>query len=209
MTRQELSVISGIPDGGGLTKVLSELESCGLIGQSADIRKKRNGNNYKLIDFYSLFYFKYLKNRKNLDPHYWTNYLLDPAHSAWCGYSFERLCMAHIGQIKQKLGISGVIASVYTFHSSRQKGGAQIDIVIDRRDDTINLCECKYSNKPYPLTEKDILELERKKDIFLEETGTKKSIHKTMITANGLTQNTFRHEIQAEISLDDLFKPTL
>ena len=207
MTRQELSAASGVSDGGGLTKVLSELESCGLVGRSPDIRKRRNGDYFKLIDFYSLFYFKYLKNRKGTDPHYWTNYLSDPAHGAWCGYAFERLCMAHIGQIKQRLGISGVITSVYAFRSSQQKGGAQIDIVIDRRDDTINLCECKYSNKPYTLTEKDASDLERKKDVFVRETLTKKSIHMTMITANGLVHNAYRNDIQAEIILDDLFQP--
>ena len=81
-----------------------------------------------------------------------------------------------------------------------------IDLVVDRRDDTVNLCECKYYNKAYTLTEKDALELERKKEIFLQETGTKKSIHMTMITANGLTQNAYRNNIQAEITLDDLFR---
>jgi hypothetical protein len=205
LTRQELSAASGAPDGGGFTKVLSELESCGLIGRSRDIRKRRNGDYFKLIDFYSLFHLKYLANRKNADPHFWTNYLSDPAHAAWCGYAFERLCMAHVGQIKQRLGISGVIANVYAFHSAQKKGGAQIDMVIDRRDDTVNLCECKYANKPYALTENDAVDLERKKDVFLRETGTKKSIHITMITASGLVQNPYRNDIQAEITLDDLF----
>ena len=209
MTRHELSAASGISDGGGLTKVLAELESCGLTGRNSDIRGGRNGDYFKLVDFYSLFYLKYLKNRKNPDPHYWTNYLSDPAHRAWCGYAFERLCMAHIGQIKQRLGISGVITNVCAFRSRQQKGGAQIDIVIDRRDDTINLCECKYHNKPYALTEMDAADLERKKEAFLRETGAKKSIHMTMITANGLAHNAHRNGIQAEIVLDDLFLPLL
>ena len=209
MTRQEVSAASGISDGGGLTKVLTELESCGLIGRSYDINKRKNGDYYKLTDFYSLFYFRYLKSRGSTDPHYWTNYLSDPAHRAWCGYAFERLCMAHTGQIKQKLGISGVITDVYAFRSSAIRGGAQIDMVIDRRDDTINLCECKFVNAAYTITSGDAADLERKKDVFLRETGTKKSIHMTMITANGLVQNAYRNEIQAEIVLDDLFLPAL
>jgi len=207
MSRQELATASGVSDGGGLTKVLSDLESCGLVAQSHDIKKKRNGDYFKLVDFYSLFYLKYLKNRSNTDPHFWTNYLSDPAHAAWCGYAFERLCMAHVGQIKQRLGISGIITNVYAFRSAQQKGGAQIDMLIDRRDDTINLCECKYANKPYALTEKDVADLERKKEVFLRETGTRKSIHITIITANGLAHNPYRNEIQAEITLDDLFQP--
>jgi len=209
MTRQELSQESGIADGGGLTKVLSELEACALIGRDFDIVKKRNGDYFKLVDFYSLFYNKYLKNRKSADPHYWTNYLADPAHRAWCGYAFERLCAAHISQIKNRLGISGVVTELYAFRSKQRKGGAQIDLVIDRKDGVINLCECKFSNKPFSLTENDMADIERKMDIFLKETGTKKAIHKTMITANGLVNNAYRNEIQAEITLDDLFVSAL
>jgi predicted AAA+ superfamily ATPase len=207
MTRQELSAACGISDGGGLTKALEELEACKLIDRSFDIRKKKSGDYFKLIDFFSLFYFRFFFFLKGADPHLWTNFLSDPAHRAWCGYAFERLCAAHIRQIKQKLGISGVVTETYAFRSSQQKGGAQIDLVIDRRDDTINLCECRYTNKPYELTEKDRNDLERKKDVFLRETGTKKSIHMTMITANGLAHNAYRNEIQAEITLDDLFQP--
>ncbi|MCL2164528.1 MAG: AAA family ATPase [Oscillospiraceae bacterium] len=209
MTRQELSVASGISDGGGLTKVLDEMEACGLLGRSYDYIRKRNGDYYKLIDFFSLFYYKFIKTQKGQDPHFWTNFLSYPAHRIWCGYAFERLCLAHISLIKQKLGISGVITDTYTFRSSRQKGGAQIDLVIDRRDDTINLCECKYTGGPYTLTDADAVDLKRKKAVFLEETGTKKSIHQTMITANGLVQNAYRNEIQSEITLDDLFQPVL
>ena len=208
LTRQELLAASGISNGGGLTKVLSELESCGFISRSCDISRKRNGEYYKLIDFFTMFHYKYLKGRMDTDPHFWTNYLSDPAHRAWCGYAFERLCMAHIRQIKQRLGISGVITEVYAFRSLQKKDGAQIDMVIDRRDDIVNLCECKFSNKPYTLTEEDIEDLERKKEIFLKETKKRKSIHLTMITANGLAHNAHRNEIQAELTLDDLFLPT-
>jgi len=207
LTRQELSAASGVTDGGGLTKVLTELESCGLVTRDFDIKYKRNGGYFKLVDFYSLFYFKYLKNRKITDTHFWTNYLSDPSHYAWCGYAYERLCMAHINQIKQKLGISGVITNINAFRSLKKKDGAQIDIVIDRKDDTINLCECKFTNKPYTLIEKDAADLERKKEVFIHETSTKKAIHMTMITPYGLTQNAYRNDIQAEITLDDLYIP--
>jgi hypothetical protein len=115
--------------------------------------------------------------------------------------------MAHISQIKQRLGISGVITEVYAFRSARNKGGAQIDIVIDRHDGVINFCECKYTTSPFTLTNKDADDLERKKSVFLEEAKTKKSIHLTMITAGGLVQNAYRNEIQSEITLDDLFLP--
>jgi AAA+ ATPase superfamily predicted ATPase len=205
MTRQEVSSASGISDGGGLTKILDEMESCGFLGRNLDYKKKRNGDYYKLIDFYSLFYFRFIKVQKNQDPNFWTNFLSYPARRAWCGYAFERLCMAHISQIKHKLGISGVVTEIYAFRST----GAQIDLIIDRRDGVINLCECKYTGQPYELTDKDVADLERKKAVFVHETGTKKSIHITMITASGLIQNANRNEVQAEITLDDLFKEHL
>ena len=208
ITRQELSAASGVSDGGGLTNVLREMEACGLVGRNYDYKYKKNGDYYKLIDFFSLFHFKFLKPQKGNDPHFWTNFLSYPANRSWCGYAFERLCMAHINQIKKKLGISGVLTENYAFRSSAgQMGGAQIDLVIDRRDDIINLCECKYSGSPYELTATDIADLERKKAVFLNETGTKKAVHMTMIAANGLVQNAFRIEVQSEITLDDLFLP--
>jgi hypothetical protein len=209
MNRRELAEKSGVPDGGGLTKVLAEMEACGLIGISYDFIKKKYGEYYKLIDFYTLFYFKFLKARKTRDPHFWVNFLSYPAHRAWCGYAFERLCFAHIPQIKQRLGISGVITEVSAFRSTQQKGGAQIDLIIDRRDGVINLCECKYTGLPYELTDKDAAGFERKKAVFINETGTKKAIHMTMITANGLVQNAYCNEVQSEITFEDLFQPVV
>ncbi|MCL2046767.1 MAG: AAA family ATPase [Oscillospiraceae bacterium] len=212
MTRKELSQASGVSDGGGLTKVLEEMVACGLIGRSFDISKKRNGDYYKLVDFYTLFYFKYIETQKGNDPRFWTNYLSYPAHRTWCGYAFERLSIAHSQQIKQKLGISGVLSETYVFRSIGQRGvssGAQIDLVIDRKDDVINLCECKFTVQPYELTEKDLADFERKKTVFLQETATKKAIHLTMITSSGLVHNAYRNEIQSEITLDDLFQPLL
>ncbi|MDR1795620.1 MAG: AAA family ATPase [Erysipelotrichaceae bacterium] len=206
LARKELSKQSGISDGGGLTKVLSELEACGIISRSYDIVRKRNREYYKCVDFFTLFYIKFLKGKKETDPHFWTNYLSDPAHRGWCGYAFERLCLAHIAQIKQKLGISGVITSIYTFRSDQKKGGAQIDLVIDRKDETINLCECKYTILPYEVDEKDAADWERKKEVFIQDTGTRKAIHMTLISASGAASSPWQNDIQSVITLDDLFK---
>ena len=205
MSRKELSEKSGISDGGGLTKILDEMESCGLISKNHSFSKNKYGGYYKLIDFYTLFYYKFIKTRKSNDPHFWTNFLSYPAHRIWCGYAFERLCAAHINQIKYKLGIYGVISDIYTFRSVKKKGGAQIDIIIDRKDDVINLVECKFSGLPYKLTAECIKELEHKKNVFIEETKTKKAIHITMITVSGLVVNEHYNAIQSEVTLNDLF----
>jgi len=207
LTRQELSAASGISDGGGLSKVLDELAACGFIDSSRDFKKKKSGDYYKLADFYSLFHFKFLQKQKARSARLGSNYLSNPAHSGWRDYAFARLCQAHVRQIKQKLGISGVITQTYAFRSSQSKDGCRIGLIIDRRDAIINLCECKYTVQPYELTANDAADLERKKAVFLQETGTKKSIHTTLISANGLVHNAYCNKIQAEITLDDLFQP--
>jgi AAA+ ATPase superfamily predicted ATPase len=205
LTRQEIIERSGIPDGGGLTKILLELEQCGFIESAKDFNKRRNGEYYKLIDFFCLFYLKYVKSNKSRDVHYWTNYLLDPAHRTWCGYAFERVCMAHVEKIKAKLGISGVSTSIYTWRSRDTKPGAQIDMVIDRKDGVINLCEIKYSIGKYTISKNEDEAFLRRQTAFLEETGTKSALHQTMITTYGLEHNAYRNNIQSEIVLDDLF----
>jgi AAA+ ATPase superfamily predicted ATPase len=205
LTRQEIIDQSGIPDGGGLTKVLAELEQCGFIESHNDFNKRRNGEYYKLIDFYSLFYLKYIEKNKSNDEHYWTNYLLDPAHRTWCGYAFERVCMAHQLQIKTKLGISGISTNIYSWRSKDSKPSSQIDMIIDRKDGIINLCEIKYSLGKYTISEKDDNDFLRRRTAFLSETETKSALHQTMITTYGLEHNAYRNNIQSEITLDDLF----
>jgi predicted AAA+ superfamily ATPase len=205
LSRQEIIAASGIPDGGGLTKILNELEQCDLIASYRDYNKRRNGEYYKLIDFYSLFYLKFIKSNKQQDENFWTNYMLTPSHRTWCGYAFERVCLAHTKQIKAKLGISGVLSNVFAWRSFDSKPAAQIDMVIDRKDGVINLCEIKYSLNRYALDKADNDDLERKRVAFLAETGTKSALHQTMVTTYGLENNAYRNGIQSEITLDDLF----
>jgi AAA+ ATPase superfamily predicted ATPase len=205
LTRQEIIEQSHIPDGGGLTKALTELVQCGFLESYDDFNKQRNGEYYKLIDFFSLFYLKYRKDNTSRDEHYWTNYLLDPAHRTWCGYAFERVCMAHASQIKSKLGINGVIATIYSWRSKDAKPSAQIDMLIDRRDGVINLCEIKYSVEKYTISKSDDDDFRRRRTAFLAETGTRSALHQTMITTYGLEHNAYRNNIQSEITLDDLF----
>lgn len=102
---------------------------------------------------------------------------------------------------------SAQFTEVCAFRSKQKKDGAQIDLIIDRRDDVINLCECKFSTDKYTITGQYADDLRRKREVFWKETGTKKAIHMTMITANGLTFNAHTNDIQSEITLDDLFYP--
>ena len=201
MTRNEIIKKTGIPGGGNLTKNLNELEQCGFIEKYFDFTRPKNNSYYRLIDPFTLYWLKYVEKNNFKDEFFWTNLLDDGGRRAWSGNAFEMLCLNHISEIRKKLGISGVSTQVFTWRNTE----AQIDLVISRRDGVINLCEMKYSIHPITLTVKDSNDLERKRNVFIENTRTRKAVHITMVTTYGLTNNSYRAQIQSVVSLDDLF----
>jgi len=149
----------------------------------------------------------FIFNKHNNDENFWTNNFRTPKHNTWRGYAFEQVCLWHISQIKNKLGISGVSTNYSTWRSTDEnsKNIAQIDLVIDRNDHIINLCEMKYSKDEYTIT-KEYDELLRKRyAMFTDTTKTRKTVHTTMITTYGVKHNTYFGNIQSEVKTDDLF----
>lgn len=205
VSRDEISKACKIPSSGALTLVLKNLESCGFIRSYTAFGKQERDKLYQLMDFYTLFYFKYIKANKYNDEHFWTHSLDTPQHNAWAGYSFEMLCLHHIKHIKKALGISGVQTLVSTWRSKTSEKGAQIDLVIDRQDQTINLCEMKFSTQLYSITRKEEELLQARKLTFMEETKTRKAIHLTMLTTFGIQPNVHSDRIQSEVKMEDLF----
>ena len=134
--------------------------------------------------------------------------------NAWRGLAFERVCLQHVEQIKKALGISGVRASVYTWrstaaevtHGKRDRQGAQIDLVIDRADGVVNLCEIKYARNPYEIDADEAVRLENRKDAFIRETGTRKTCMTTLVASSGIKPNKYRWTAEAVVTLDDLFQ---
>ena len=166
------------------------------------------GTVYRLMDSYTLFYFKFVKGNIDNDRTFWSNSLESSFRSAWLGFAFERLCLIHVDQIKRALGIAGVRTSVSTWRHKANKEfpkGAQIDLIIDRRDDIINLCEMKFCNGKFLISKKYDGELESKRQIFKMVTGTKKAVHLTMVTTEGVEHNSYWNDIKTEVTLDDLF----
>ena len=208
MTRAEIVSASKLSNSGVLTNTLEELESSGFVRTYTEFGKKKKDAVYQLIDNYTLFYFKFLKDRPS-DEHYWTNLLNMPARNAWCGLAFERVCLEHISQIKQKLGISGVLTETHGWKCSEDidKGinGSQIDLLILRKDQVINICEMKYSTSEFTITEEYERKLREKISDFLTVTKTKYAIHLTMITVYGLKQNLYSGGVHSVITVDDLF----
>jgi len=205
ITRGQIAVKAGLPNGGSLTQALEELEQCGFIRQYRAIGKKKKEALFQLVDFFSNFHLRFLVDHKAEEEEYWVKYSNSPAYHAWSGYTFEIVCLSHISQLKRALGISGVIAPVCSWRSSNSDPGAQIDLVIDRDDGIVNLCEAKYSIGKFTIDRAYDEKLRNKKEAFLAETKTRKAIHLTMITTYGVSHNMYQGSIQSEITMDDLF----
>ena len=205
LTRDEIVKFSAISNGGGLTTMLEELELCGFISINNNFSTKKNLQLYQLTDFYSLFYLHFEKGKRGTNSDYWSSLMGNSQHKAWAGYSFEILCQVHISQIKRALSIGGVLSYTSGWRSKGAENGAQIDFIIDRNDNIINLCEMKYSMNEFVITKTYDENLRNKRCVFIEETKTKKTVHITMISTYGIKHNEYWNNIQSEVVLDDLF----
>lgn len=207
MTREEILEAIHLTTSGAISKVLDELEYCGFVRKYNGYGKKTKQAVYQLIDSYTLFYFKFIQNNENNDEHFWSASVDSQMHRVWSGLAFERICMAHVPQIKHALGISGVLSNVYSWRKDAgdEEQGAQIDLLIDRNDQTINLCEMKFSSAEYEISAEYEKRLRQKKSAFISSTNTRKAIHLTMVTTYGVKKNMHSDCIQNEVTLDDLF----
>ena len=207
LSRKEIARKTGIPENGKLTEMLNDLVHSDFVRVEACFGKKQNEMSYQLKDYYSWFYFKFIKDGYGRDEHFWRNAYRNPAKNVWCGLTFEQVCKDHIPWIKQKLGISGVLSeeSSWQTRSNEEHSGAQIDLLIDRRDHIINLCEIKYAAEEYVITRETDLDIRNKIAVFVAETKTKKTIQTTMITTYGVKPNHYSNLINTQVVLDDLF----
>jgi hypothetical protein len=205
LQRNEVAKVSGIKSGGMLTEVLEGLEFSGFILKYKDYSASIEKGYYQLVDFFSLFYLSYMGEKSQADENFWVNNIDNAARRAWTGYAFERLCAHHVSQIKQALGISGVSTNTYSWRSRLANPGAQIDMIIDRKDGIINLCEMKFDRDIFSIDKEYNEKLNNKKTAFIQETGTRNSVHNTLITTYGLANNKYRNTIQQVITLEELF----
>jgi AAA+ ATPase superfamily predicted ATPase len=204
LTRDELVKATNIPNGGGLTKVLEELESGDFIRRYSPFGRKQRESLYQLMDFFTLFYFRFAKNRKVGTEQYWLNQIDLPNHRIWSGYAFELLCLQHVEQIKHALGVSGVHTEVASWRSKGDQA-AQIDLVLDRRDSVVNICEMKFAQAPFVIDKKYDLELRTKMDHFRTATKTRKAVHLTFVSPFGLKDNAYSGLAQQSLNAESLF----
>jgi len=205
MDREAIAKAVRFGNGGNLTRILHELEECGFIRRYRPYGREKNGSLYQLVDPFTLFHLNFI--RQVHSENYWSSFTDNSRHRAWSGYAFEQVCLAHIRQIRQALGILGVLTDVSGWRSRNpDEGGAQVDLVIERNDNVINLCEMKYADSPFVIDKKNDLELRNKVGAFQRETRTRKAVHLTMVTPYGVKHNSYSGVFQSEVTMEDLFK---
>ena len=209
LAREEIARASGLPNSGALTRRLGELESCGFVRRYRAFGKKSKGSLYQLIDNFTLFHFKFLRDRPS-DERYWSNRVNTPGRNAWCGVAFERVCLEHVAQIRRALGVSGVLADVSSWECAadpdRGVEGSQVDLVISRADRVVNLCEMKYAGGEFAVTRRDDRDVRRKVSDFMLATGTRDAVHATLVTTYGLKDGPYSGAFQSVVVADDLFE---
>ena len=206
LTREEIKQITKLPEGGSLTESLEELELSGFIRKYTPFAREKKGALYQLIDHFTLFHLAFIKGNPPDDPDHWMKKRETQVFRTWRGYAFEQVCLSHVGQIKKAIGISGVITHVESWRSERSDPGAQIDLLINRNDQVISLCEMKYSDAEFAITKKQAQDLRNKRNVFIEETGTRKAVHIALITPVGVKRNDYYDLVQSIVTTEDLFR---
>ncbi len=203
------SVTRAYTSGGRLTQTLRELEEAGFISSHIPFQKKSKDTVYRLTDEYSLFYLKWIENKRTTGSGSFLKKINTPGWRAWSGYALEALAHKHVPQIKRALGIAEVeISQCSWVHrpDSTWPHGAQVDLLVDRADNTINLIEIKFSEGPFTITKSYAADLRRKVGTFNAVTRTKKNVFLTFLTTHGLTENAYAAElVQESITTDALF----
>lgn len=206
LTRNELLVKSKLKSGGTLTKILLELEQSGFIEKYLPYQATKKDSVYRLTDEYSMFYIKFIEKTKPSNGGIWVKVHGQQSYRIWSGFSFETICIKHVEQIKERLKISGINTVLGSWIEKNAKNGAQIDLLLDRDDNVINLCEMKFYNTEYIIDGKYAKEIANKLNVFASSTKTKKSIFVTFITSYGLISNQYSKQyVQSELTMDSLF----
>ena len=210
MTRDEMLFATGM-DASLLTKVLRNLERCDFIIRYSQFGNKTKGAIYRLVDFYTLFYYRFVDGFNGQDETWWSHNFQSRSVETWQGFSFELVCLMHLTQIKRSLGIGGISTEAAAWryvlpkNSDKDEKGAQIDLLIDRADRVINLCEMKFSVHPYRITDDYEKLLRDRMEVFRTKTKTTKALMHTFVTTFGVADGMHRSIVNSEVVMDDLF----
>ncbi|MBQ9210350.1 MAG: ATP-binding protein [Clostridia bacterium] len=207
LTRGEILEATGLPGSGETSKKLTELENCDIIRIYTSYGE-RKGTLYQLIDPFILFYYHFMEHR-SMDPQFWMHQVNTPMTNTWKGLAFEMVCLLHVQEMKQKLGIGSVLTDVFSFVVKKdlERGiqGSQIDLVLKRADKVTNLVEMKYSQDEYLITKGEDEAMRRRRSDYQRVMQTRDAIHLTMVSPYGVIQNSYAGNLDTVLTVDDLF----
>ena len=197
LNRENLIKKSKISAGGPFTRTMSDLVLTGFVSETIPFGKLNRGKVYRLVDEFSVFYHRFMKGNERKNKEVWETISNSQAYKIWKGFAFETLCMKHIAEIKTALGIKNVYTetSSFTKIGTKTQDGFQVDLVIDRKDATINICECKFYESNFEITKNYAQQIKMRKTSFREITGTKKMIVNTFISNENIIQNEHSLEV--------------
>lgn len=206
-TRNEIVEKLKITDGGRLSRNLNALISSDFVIKYVPFGYGKRKEHYKLVDPFCIFYLHFIKNQKKISEKFWQQNITSQAISTWRGYAFENVCFNHIEQIKFALGVPAVISNASAWSKKEDDTkGTQIDLIISRNDNVINMCEIKYYSGPFKVGKEYYAKILRRQSVLSEMVSSKKAIHSTLITTFGLVDNEYSSAFIKTISLDDLFR---
>lgn len=210
-TRERISNITGISEGGTLSAMLKALVKSDLVSTYYNFRETKRNLYYKLTDMFCLFYLGFVNRNPSNNPHFWRDNQASPKLNRWRGIAFEDVCFVHQEQIRASLGIAGVQAETYPWRATAdgEVSGAQIDMLIDRADRVVNMCEMKFYQEEFAIDKEYDKKLRSKITTLLAATKNKKNILPTIVTTYGLKMNMYSNRIQRVVTMDALFEKAL
>ena len=218
MTRLDLLDATGLANNGRFSQILKELEQCDFIRSYTPLGKSKKDMMYQLIDPFCLFYFKFMHNKGAFLDNHWVKMQTTAEYESWCGHAFEIVCLHHINEIVKALGIDGCINTPcsWSYRPTTKvladeeadedlKHGTQIDLLIDRSDRSISICEMKYCNGEYEISKAYDAHLVHRLKVFKKVTKTTKTLIPTFVTPHGLYNNMYARKINRQVTGNDLF----
>lgn len=209
LNRETLIKKSKLPDGGTFTRTIDDLYESGFVEKQLPFNKRKKDTIFKLIDLYSLFYLKFIRNNTAKRGNTWQKIASRSSFKVWSGYAYENVCMIHSKQVLKAMGLAGSSTSIssWRFKGDEEISGTQIDMLIDRADGVINLCEVKFTEKEFIITKKYNQTLRQRRAVFEHISKTRKAVHTTFITTYPAIKNQyFFNEISSEITMEALFE---
>lgn len=206
-TREEIAKQIGCSPNGDFTKNLKALIASDFVCKYLPLGYGKREEHYKLVDPFCWFWLHFKENKRISQTDYWQHHLQEYDISLWRSIAFEELCFRHAQQIKQALQIAGV-ASVESEYVSRGEDGGgvgmQIDLIINRHDDVVNICEMKFTKAPLTVSNAYAQTVELRREA-LEMLFPRKTVHATLVTTLPMNRNSHSNVFQSTVLLDDLF----